>query len=266
MQPRPTDTGTIGPVNVHEFGPPDGVPVLALHGVTGHARRWRVLADRLPHVRFVAVDLRGHGRSPWTPPWTFEQHVADALAVLDARGLRRVAVLGHSFGGAVAIHLARAAPERVDRLVLLDPALGLDPGDALEHARTACADESYPDRAAALAFQAGEWAGVAAELVAEEVDAHLALGGDGRWRFRYTPPAIVTAWSEMARPAAVPPAGTETLLLPAGRAEFVRPEWVAATRTALGDALTVVDIDAGHMLFLERPADVATPIGRFLHG
>ena len=53
-------------LNVHLFGPDDGRPVVALHGVTGHALRWRVLAEQLPELRLVAVDLRGHGHSPKT--------------------------------------------------------------------------------------------------------------------------------------------------------------------------------------------------------
>jgi len=114
-------------LNVHLFGPDDGRPVVALHGVTGHAHRWGVLAEQLPELRLVAVDLRGHGRSPKTPPWGFEQHVADVLAVMDDHGLERAPLIGHSFGGAIALHLAKAAPDRVEKLVLVDPALGLDP-------------------------------------------------------------------------------------------------------------------------------------------
>ena len=54
-------------LHVHLFGPDDGRPVVALHGVTGHARRWAVLAEQLPELRLIAVDLRGHGHSPKTP-------------------------------------------------------------------------------------------------------------------------------------------------------------------------------------------------------
>lgn len=107
--------------------------MLALHGLTGHGRRWRHLAqDHLPHVRFVAPDLRGHGRSEWTPPWTFETHVSDLQGVLDEHARGPVTVLGHSFGGALALHLAATAPGRVKSLVLLDPAIALPAGRMLE--------------------------------------------------------------------------------------------------------------------------------------
>ncbi|MEN3263395.1 MAG: lipase [Pseudonocardia sp.] len=275
MQPRPPGTATAGsaagtitdvsaaPLNVRTFGPRDGVPVLALHGVTGHSARWRVLAEALPEIRLIAVDLRGHGRSPWTPPWHIEQHVADALAVLDDLGLARVAVAGHSFGGAIAVHLAHTASERVERLMLLDPAIGLDAQDMLETAEASRADESFPDVPAARADRAQRWEGIGAELVDAELTDHLVPDGD-RYRYRYCGAAAVVAWSEMARAALTPPAGTPTLLLPAAKADFVAPGWVDACRAELGDALTVTEIDAGHMVYLERTAEVADEMRRFM--
>jgi lipase len=263
---RPHRAGTIDVVttlNLVISGPDDGLPVLALHGLSGHAARFRVLADALPEVRLVSVDLRGHGRSPWTPPWSLEQHVADALAVLDELGLTRVAVMGHSFGGAIALHLARHAPERVDRLILLDPAIGLDPDDMLATAEETRADESYPDLATARADRAQRWEGIASELVDAELAEHLLLDGD-RYRYRYSQAAAVASWSEMARPAITPPAGLPTLLLPAAKADYVDQAWVDACAAELGDALVVAEIDAGHVLYLERTAEVAARIRPFL--
>lgn len=251
------------PLHTHTFGPDDGLSLLALHGVTGHGRRWRVLSQQLPGVRLIAVDLRGHGRSLWTPPWHIEQHVADALAVLDELGLAQVAVAGHSFGGAIAVHLARLARDRVDRLVLLDPALGLDPRDMLDAAEAIRTEVPHPDRSAARLEKARSWAGVADNLVDTEIAEHLAPEGD-RFRFLYCPSAAVVAHSEMARPAVLPPAGLPTLLLPGAKADYVDPAWVDACRAQLGDALTVTEIDAGHQVHLERTAEVATAIRRFL--
>lgn len=252
-------------LHVHQAGDPAGPAVLAVHGVTGHGLRFRPLSDALPRLRWVAPDLRGHGRSPWTPPWNLEQHTADALSVLDALGIERAAVVGHSFGGAIAARLARAAPERVTRLVLLDPAHGLDPQDMLETAEETRPDEVWRDRAAARAAKAEAWADVAGGLVDAEVEAHLEQR-DGGWRWRYSRASVVTAWAEMARPAVVPPRGLPTLVLPATRADFVTDDWLAACRAELGDDLTVVPVDAGHMLYLERPGVVAGHLREFLGG
>lgn len=247
------------------FGPVSGPPVVALHGVTGHARRFATLAAALPQIRLLAVDLRGHGHSPWVPPWHIEQHVADVLAVLDAHGLAEATVLGHSFGGAIAVHLARTAPERVTQLILFDPAIGQDPQEMLEAAEEDRQDVSFPDLAAARTDRAQRWDGLDPALVEAELADHLMAGGD-RLRYRYSQSSVIAAWSEMARPAVAPPAGTRTLILPAAKADMVHPAWLAACRAELGEALTVVEVDAGHLLYLERTPEVAGLISTFLAG
>ncbi|MEU8825298.1 alpha/beta fold hydrolase [Streptomyces sp. NPDC048636] len=98
-----------------------------------------------------APDLRGQGRSLWSPPWTREQHVADVVATMDMLGLRQVDVLGFSFGAAVSSDLAHQAPERVRRLVLLDPAVGLEAEGAATSAAKALEAPSFLDPAEARA-------------------------------------------------------------------------------------------------------------------
>src|SRR4051812_42440847 len=65
---------------VSEFG--SGRPILCLHGIEAHGARFLGLAARVPGLRVVAPDLRGHGRSPKTGPWTLEQGVADLTPLL----------------------------------------------------------------------------------------------------------------------------------------------------------------------------------------
>ncbi|GAA4075013.1 alpha/beta fold hydrolase [Actinomadura miaoliensis] len=242
-------------LHVHRYG--EGRPVLALHGIKGHGARWRCLAEEhLAGWRVVAPDLRGHGRSTYDAPWHVERHVADLLALLDAEGVDRADVVGHSYGGMIAVHLARVAPTRVGRLVLLDPAIGLDPARMRERAHESLATASYADPGEALAARAVGWPDAPAQAVDDEVAEHLERGPDGRWRWRFEPAAVVTAFSEMARPAVAPPPGVPTHLVIAVRAGLVRPEFVAACREALDGAFTVTEIDAGHMLFIDRPAQV----------
>lgn len=74
--------------------------------------------------RAIAVDLRGHGLSdmPVDPDrYTTDAMVAHAIDILDALRISRVAVIGHSMGGALATHLALRAPERVRALTLFSP-------------------------------------------------------------------------------------------------------------------------------------------------
>jgi lipase len=234
-----------------------------LHGIGGHGARWQSMAEKqLAEFRVLAPDLRGHGRSEPHPPWTLEQHAADLLSVIDAYSLASLSVVGHSFGAAVALHLSRLAPQRVGSLVLLDPVVGVDPAIALQRAE----DEHrvFADRAEAEAAQRVDWPGVSEEVIAAELDAHLEQDPGG-WRFRYRPPAVTTAWSEMARAAMLPNEGTPTLLVPALRENYVHPEFVRACQFVLGDDFEVFGLNAGHMLYLERQADIGELITEFIH-
>ena len=150
--------------NTYRFGPPGPTQVLAIHGLTGHGRRWETLATRhLSDITVVAPDLLGHGRSSWDAPWTIDANVAALVALLDADGSDRVVVVGHSFGGAIALSLAAARPDLVAQLVLLDPAVGLDGRWMREIADQMSSSPDYPDRAEARAEKVnGSWGDVAA--------------------------------------------------------------------------------------------------------
>ena len=122
-------------LHVHDWGADDAPPLLCLHGVTSWGGRFRRLAEeRLGGFHVFAPDLRGHGVSDWEPPWNLGAHVGDLVDTLDALHLERIDVVGHSFGGRLALELAARRPERVDRLVLLDPAVWVPPQVALERA------------------------------------------------------------------------------------------------------------------------------------
>lgn len=250
-------------LHVHEYGPADGRPVVFLHGLSGHGGRWRLLADReLADFRVIAPDLRGHGDSTRLPPWTLEQHAADVIDLLDALRLDRVPLVGHSYGGATALHVTARAPERVTRLALLDPSTGLSPVTCEEVALEELEPDTWPDLDAARAVFAETWS--SAEAADLEVSANFVQTADGRWRRRYSPVMAVTAWSEMARRPVLPPRGTRTLLIPATKADFVSPELVAALRDRLGADLTVREVDSGHAVYLERPAEVGALLREFL--
>ena len=237
---------------------------MALHGITGHGGRWRLLAERqLAGFHVFAPDLRGHGHSTRLPPWTLEQHAADVLDLMDVRGLDRVPLIGHSYGAAISLYVAATAPERVERLALLDPAIGLPALDCQDAAESEFEPDWYADLDEARADQARRWEGVPDEAVGLEVPANF-VHTDGRWHRRYSRATAVTGWSEMSRPAVLPPANMPTLLVPATKADFVTPRLVAALRERLGDRLTVAEVDSGHMVYLERPEEVGGLLTRFL--
>lgn len=107
--------------------------VLALHGILGAGRNLRTLMNDLcqqvPGLQVVLADLRNHGDSQgFAPPHTIAACVDDALALQSALGVTFAGVIGHSYGGKVAMHLAGAAPAGLQTAWVLDavPALAQD--------------------------------------------------------------------------------------------------------------------------------------------
>ena len=112
-------------------------PLLALHGWLDNAASFIPLAPYLDAFDLVALDLPGHGASAHRPPgydYVFVDWIHDVLDVLDALGWSQACLLGHSMGGAIATLVAAAAPERVQRLALIE-ALGPLAGDPAQAGR-----------------------------------------------------------------------------------------------------------------------------------
>lgn len=117
-----------------------GVPLVFFHGIGMNRRAYLRLLNRLPQMGFlvVAIDAPGHGDS-LAPPRaqdTFGSRVAITERVLDALGIQRAVLVGHSMGGRTAAELAARRPERTLAVILIDPALGDEFDDARSRVRS----------------------------------------------------------------------------------------------------------------------------------
>jgi lipase len=251
-------------LHVHRYGPAGPVRLLAIHGLTGHGRRWERLATgHLPEVSVAAPDLLGHGRSSWAAPWTIEANVTALAGLLDDQAEAPVIVVGHSFGGAVALHLAATHPDRVSALVLLDPAIGLEGEWMRQIAEAMLASPDYPDPAEARAEKAtGSWADVEPAVLDAELDEHLVELPGGRYGWRISLPAMMSYWSELARAIMLPPKGIRTTLVRAAWTSppYVGDELIEGLRERLGSDFELVDLACEHMVAQAKPAEVAALI------
>ncbi len=251
-------------LNVHRYGPEQPAQILAVHGLTGHGMRWKALATQhLAGFSIVAPDLLGHGRSSWEAPWTLEANIAALADLLTREAARPVVVVGHSFGGAVALKLAVARPDLVASLVLLDPAVGLDGAWMANIADDMMASPFYLDRDEARNEKAsGSWADVDPVELDAELDEHLVELPDGRLGWRISIPAMMSYWSELARDFVVPHKGIRTTLVRATRTDppYVTDPLISALGEKLGPRFSLVDFDCDHMVAQARPAETAALI------
>lgn len=111
-----------------------GPPVVAVHGITSSSRAWLAVARALAgRASLLAVDLRGRGHSNALPgPYGLRAHVADLVAVLDALGLERAVLAGHSLGAYVVARFAVEHAERTQSVVLVDGGLAIPGTEGVE--------------------------------------------------------------------------------------------------------------------------------------
>jgi pimeloyl-ACP methyl ester carboxylesterase len=138
-----------------------GHAVLCLSGLTRNARDFDFVAPHLAGVRLIRLDYRGRGQSAWSPDpltYTVPREAQDVLELLDDLGLERVAILGTSRGGLIAMVLAAMAKHRLMGVALNDIGPELDPGglDVImgylgRHPEAATLDDLAVQRAAAMA-------------------------------------------------------------------------------------------------------------------
>jgi proline iminopeptidase len=257
-----------------------GDPLLLMHGGPGldhvSVTPFRALADR--HT-VVLYDHRCNGRSTGAPvtTMTFENLTADVDALREKLGFERWAVLGHSFGGQVALEYVLRCPERVSRLVLLDTA-----GDARwsqEHAAQVLAGRGFDRKtvAAARRFYNGRLAAKdfvrAAMRLMPAYDHRFSLLRlaremlEGGWRMKTRPEALIfggqmmRGWSVMDRLGEI---HVPTLVI-AGHDDFLfPPESQALLAAGIPNARLRIIERAGHNPQSERPAETLAAVADFL--
>lgn len=243
-------------------------PLVLLHGFTGSVATWAPFADTLGAGRaLLAVDLPGHGASdcPANPAeYRAERTVEEILAVLDALGVGRFALLGYSLGGRVALHLALAAPERVERLILESASPGIP--DSAERAARRQSDEALArllDTEGIAAF-VDRWERVplfaSQARLPDEVRAHQraqrlandprGLAGSLRGIGAGVPEPLQGRLGALAMPTLLIVGALDTKYVALGR------EMLAA----LPAGRLVVVPDAGHAVHLEAPAAFARAV------
>ncbi len=257
-------------------GTPEGTVVL-LHGLASSSQIWGAVAPRLAErARVLAPDLRGHGRSDKPDSgYDFASIVADLDGLLDAAGVERPVLVGHSWGAHVALEYAAAHPERSAGLVLVDGGLeGLD-GMTWEQVER---DLAPPDLThltmPELIAQVKEWGWDA--FWDEQVEATLLslfdVAEDGTVRPRLSRAnhmRILRAVWQQRLTDLYPAVDGPALIVPtlgAGEERRTKEEQVARARALLPAAAVRWFENTSHDVPLERPRELAAAIDSFLAG
>jgi proline iminopeptidase len=266
-----TDSG-----GIHGRVEGDGPTLLLLHGGPGMSDYLDFLGDEIDGFQAIHFQQRGLAPSTIDGPFNVDRHVADSLSVLNHLKVRRALVLGHSWGGHLALALALTAPERITALLIVDP-----PGSS--------GDAGLAAMGAALeARLSPESRTRAAQLAArsegsDETDADATEGLAIVWPGYFADPSSAPPFPAQIVVSAACYGGTINsmleqisegsfvdglggLLMPAefvlGAASPLAPENGAASAARMPNAVVNVVPGAGHFPWIEAPGCVAEALAR----
>ncbi|NNE89461.1 MAG: alpha/beta hydrolase [Silicimonas sp.] len=100
----------------------EGLPVVALSGLTRNGSDFDYVAPHLAGIRLIRLDYRGRGKSEWSgaQTYTIPQEAQDVIALIDHLGLEQTAIIGTSRGGLIAMTLAAMAKDKLTGVCLVD--------------------------------------------------------------------------------------------------------------------------------------------------
>ncbi|MPQ99070.1 alpha/beta fold hydrolase [Modestobacter sp. I12A-02628] len=226
-----------------------GAPGLVLvHGGAAHSGWWDHVAPLLDTHRVVAVDLSGHGRSDRRPEYGVDRWASEVVGVIDALGLDRPVLVGHSMGGWVSTAVAADHPHAVSAVAVIDSPLN---DRAPEQQAPRREHRVYPTLDAAVArFRTLPPQEVLLPYVRDHVARESLRPVEGGWTWAFDP-----AFFGRKTPVRglLPRVAVPFLLL---RCEhgLVSPAMAADIAGLLEGRLTTVDLPAsGHHPMLDQP-------------
>lgn len=247
----------------------EGLPVIFLHPTPLNGEYWERLVEKLPQVRAIVPDLRGHGMSelgtrlpagafahvPDAPVLSMGQLASDIVALLDHVKLDRAFFAGCSIGGYVMLELWRRAPKRMQALTFIcsKPQPDAEPNLAR---RAAMIADARAGKTAAL------FDGFAQNLVSAATrDHHPEIVREVRAQMTLSPEAEVAVQAGLAaRPDSVPTVASITvpvLAIAGAEDASVSPAEMEVFCAAPGGCTYEVLADAGHFAACEQPGKIA---------
>ena len=233
-------------------GPADGPTLVLVHGAGGSRLHWPGELRRLSNATVYTLDLPGHGRSEGHGCDTINDYAKAVVAFLDAAGVERAAVVGHSMGGAIAQTMALGFGERVAGLVLVGSGARLRVTPAILEGI-----QSDFERVAELITR-----------FAWSPDAPPALTELGRQAILETGPDVLlgdfTACNNFDVMERLAEIKAPALVVVGSADQLTPPKYTRFLADHIPNAQLVLIEDAGHMVMLEQPAEVAEAITTFL--
>ena len=250
-------------VRIHyaEQGPAKGMPMILLHGYSDSWFSYSLVLSALSRdTRVYALDLRGHGNSDRPAAgYAMRDLAADVIAFMDAKGIARATIVGHSMGGFVAQQVALVAPRRVSALVLMGTGTTPRNFSGLDEFEKVVKElpDPVPD-AFAREFQLSTIQVPVSQAFVDRVVAESLKLPARVWR------EVMVGLITYEPAVALGRAGIPTLVIHGLKDPWVPAAEADALAAMVGTKRVVKYSDAGHAMHWERPAAVSRDVLAFL--
>jgi pimeloyl-ACP methyl ester carboxylesterase len=179
-----------------EWGKPEAPPIVCVHGYTSSAQAFNALARHFQdRYRILALDVRGHGESAWSPTgaYRYADQASDLAAFAGQVGLDKFVLIGTSMGGIIAMAYAAEQAERLRGLVINDIGPDAEAGSQRITQMVGSRPDDFATLEDAITYRAAASPITAARSLEDQRE--LALGvlrrrGDGRWMWKMDPAYI----------------------------------------------------------------------------
>lgn len=276
VQPK-SRTVTANGINLHylDWGTEGQPPLVLLHGLRGHANVWADVAESLcADYHVYALDQRGRGDTDHAPggDYSTEAFVADLLGFVDAIGLDKFVLFGHSMGGRNSMAFSGAHPERLERLCIVDigPRIEATGGNRITEELRAIPPHFDTFEDALAHVQTGN------RFASESVMRRRLTGQtqqlpDGKLGWKFDPAIREQRINGTAAPAAdLWPAldniTCPTLIVRGTETDLLTQETADRMVDTLAQGSMVNIERAGHMVFEDNPSDFIAAVKSWLAG
>ncbi|SFU81540.1 esterase [Xenorhabdus koppenhoeferi] len=240
--------------------PKSSTPIVLIHGLFGDLNNLGILGrDLQQYYPVIQIDVRNHGISPRMENMDYHDMAQDVLTLLDELNVPKATIIGHSMGGKIAMTMTAVAPERIEKIVVIDMA------------PVAYAIRRHDNIFSALnnVIEAGaKTRQTAADIMRQDIREDgviqflLKSFRQGKWKFNL--PVLQKEYEKIIGWEIIPAWYKPALFIRGGNSDYITEEYRDDISSQFPQATAWVVAGCGHWVHAEKPETVLRAIHRFL--
>ncbi|CCW31244.1 Esterase ybfF [Xenorhabdus nematophila F1] len=240
--------------------PQSATPIVLIHGLFGDLNNLGILGrDLQQHYPVIQIDVRNHGISPRMENMDYRDMAQDVLTLLDELNVPKATIIGHSMGGKIAMTMTAIAPERIEKIVVIDIAPIAYP--VRRHDSIFSALNKVTAAGAATRQIAAD---IMRQDIREEGVIQFLLKSFRQGECKFNLPVLQQEYEKIISWETIPAWHKPALFIRGGNSDYITEEYRDDIIRQFPQATAWVIAGSGHWVHAEKPEAVLRAIHRFL--